>query len=135
MTDILPFIRKNKRLCIIFVSVAALLLALSLFTQDAEEKSTASSLSEYKEMLEQRLCELCSSIDGVGKCYVYVSFESGEENSYKSGMLIETKPPRVLGVSVVCQGGDKIEVKRELAELFTSLFDIGANRVKISKLK
>ena len=135
MTAFLSFVKNNKRLSFILLLLCVLMLALSFAGGSTEETDESKTLAEYQAELESRLSELCSSVEGVGKCRVFVTFESGEENLYKGGVLIETKPPRVMGVSVVCQGADKPAVKNELNELFTSLFDIGSNRVKILKLK
>ena len=87
-----------------------------------------------KEKMENELEKLCSSIDGVGKCSVTISFSKGAESTYKSGKLTETKPPRILGVAVACKGADSPRVRQALSELFTSLFDIPSNRVAILKL-
>lgn len=112
-------------------------LFLILFSggkRGAEAEIEGDSLSEYKASLESELSELCSRVKGVGKCYVTVSFERGEQNSYKGSALIESKPPRVLGVSIVCQGADSDIVKSELSDMMCALFDIGANRVSVLKL-
>jgi hypothetical protein len=84
--------------------------------------------------MEEELEKLCSSLDGVGKCKVKVSFSSGAESSYKNGKLVETKPPKILGVAVACRGADSPRVRQALCELFTSLYDIPSNRVAILKL-
>ena len=134
MKEYLQFLKKNKKMLAVLLALILLLSILSLSASNETDESNV-GLSEYGAMLEDELEELCASIDGVGRCKVYLSFESGEENLYKGGVLIETRPPRVLGVSVVCEGGGKSFVQSELIDLFTSLFGIGANRVKISKLK
>lgn len=134
MTSLLKFIKENKLSVFVFVLLFAALALLSLGSNEAES-SEGTTLYEYELRLEKELSELCSSIDGVGKCRVKITFETGEENLYRGSALIETKPPRVLGVSVVCQGGERASVRQELTELFSSLFGIGTNRIKISKLK
>ena len=94
----------------------------------------AESLQEYKTRLEGELVELCSSVSGVGKCRVTVSFSHGGENTYKGSMLVESKPPRVMGVTVVCKGGDSDVVRAQIVDMMSSLFDIGANRIAVLKL-
>ncbi len=125
---------KNKRtLIIIGLVVFGLLLSL---TFGGEEKSAEveGSLEEYKEKTEAELEKLCSSLDGVGKCTVTLSFSKGAESTYKSGKLTETRPPKILGVAIACRGADSPRVRQALSELFTSLFDIPTNRVAILKL-
>ena len=127
------FFSKNKK------ATAALLLltlglALALIFSGGEKSAEKGSLEEYKSELEEELEKLCSSVSGVGKCKVTVSFSSGEESVYKNGKLQETKPPKILGVAVACRGADSTKVRRELTELFTALYDIPSNRVAILKL-
>jgi len=124
---------KNKKILIIAV---LLLMGLFFSISFGGEDSTAEvqTLDGYKEKMEEELKKLCSSIDGVGKCTVTVSFSKGEESTYKSGKLVETKPPKVLGVAVACRGAESARVRQSLTELFTSLFDIPTNRVAILKL-
>lgn len=107
-----------------------------VFGSGGEDKESVKekSLEEYKSELEAELSELCSSVRGVGKCKVSVSFSRGAENSYKGSMLVETKPPEVLGVIIVCKGADSDAVRRDLTELITSLYAIPSSRVAILKL-
>lgn len=93
------------------------------------------TLDEYKARLEEELSDMCRSVKGVGKCYVMITFLRGEENTYKGSLLIESKPPRVLGVSIVCQGADSNNVRASLTEMICALFDIGANRVAVLKME
>ena len=91
-------------------------------------------LGEYKERTEGELESLCHSVSGVGRCRVYLTLARGEKNSYKGSTVIETKPPEVLGVTVICDGGDKDSVRLALVDMLTALFNIGSNRVAILKL-
>ena len=134
MNKLLEFVKENKKLSFALILALALLLVFSLYN-DTGSEGAKTALSEYESLLENQISTLCSSVKGVGKCKIEISFESGEENVYKGGALIETKPPRVLGVAVVCEGGDNASVRGELTDLLTALFDIGTNRVKILKLK
>ena len=127
------FPKNKKTVLIIGLVVFGLLLSLSFGGEDAKQEPE--TLIEYKDMMEAELEKLCSSIDGVGKCSVTLSFSKGAESSYKSGKLTETKPPKILGVAVACRGADSTRVRQSLSELFTSLFDIPSNRVAILKLK
>ena len=126
--------RKNKKtFLIIGMIILGLLFSLS-FGTDGKSEDKTETLEEYKARMENELEKLCSSIDGVGKCSVTLSFSKGAESSYKSGKLTETKPPKILGVAVACRGADSPKVRQALTELFTSLFDIQTNRIAILKL-
>ena len=118
---------------ILFVGILLIILSAAPSSGEAKEGGEQ-TLEEYKARLEGELAEICSSVRGVGKCRVMITFERGAENSYRGSQLIESKPPRVLGVSVICRGGDSAEVKSELCELISALFDIGRNRIAVLKL-
>lgn len=120
----------------LLILLGLILILSSSFSEDAknENRNEIITLDEYKQRLEEEIRELCSSVDGVGKCRVTVTFERGVQNVYKGSSVIETKPPRVQGISVVCRGADSDRVRIQLTELLTALFDIGSNRVAILKL-
>ena len=99
----------------ILLGVGILLILLATGGRETE----AEALTD-----EQRLEELCSAIEGVGECRVYLVYST---SGYGSSAV-----RRVESVAVVCQGGDSVEVERRLTELLTSLFDIGSNRVSIN---
>ncbi len=136
MVDALKDLLKNKRL---LFAVGGLILGLVLILAFPSEKTDSAqtmetTLEEYKEQKEKELAELCSSVKGVGRCSVTLSFKKGAENIYKGNKLTESKPPEVLGVIVVCRGADSDRVRAELTELFTALFDIPSTRIAILKL-
>ena len=118
--------------------------------------------SQYSEQTEKKLTDIVSSIDGVGECEVMITFEYSNENIYatdsenkndenyqsnkdeyvlydsqngEKALLIKEKYPTVQGVSVVCSGGDNVEVREAVINTVTSLFNISANRVSVSKIK
>lgn len=130
-------ILKNKRIILLvaLVTVGILILALSSGGDDVSSSVGETTLGEYKASLEAELCELCSKIEGVGRCYVSVSFSRGAQNSYKGSSLIETKPPEVLGITVICKGADSDLVRSRVIDMLSALFGIGSNRIAILKLK
>ena len=127
--------KNNKKISalILLAAVGIMLVAISS-ASDSEGKTESISLAQYKAQLEDELENMCSSIRGVGKCRVMVTFERGEENTYKGSSLVESKPPKILGVSVVCKGADSVDVAHSLVDMITALFDIGSNRVSVLKL-
>lgn len=133
MTNIMGLFPKSKKTFVIIGLLVFGLLLSAVFSGGGGDVNEE-SLDEYKIRMEKEMAKLCSSIDGVGKCTVSLSFSSGVESVYKSGKLVETKPPRVLGVAVACRGAGSSRVRRDITELFTSLFDIPSNRIAILKL-
>ena len=125
---------KRGKVAVAVLLGAALLLGICALLPKEQSEVEDSSLEEYKAQLESSLAELCASVDGAGRCRVMVSFESGESLEYKGGNLISSSPPRVLGVTVLCKGGDKDRIKSEITEMMSALFDIGKNRICVLKL-
>ena len=132
----LLFYKKHSKKILL---ILALIIGFAIIFLGSSGESNADidskeSLDEYCERLEERVGKMCSSVKGVGKCKVIITLERGEQNSYKGSNLIETKPPRVLGVTVICEGADYDSVRLALTDMLTALFDIGTNRIAILKL-
>ena len=128
------FNKKQGKLFILLFAVGAAMLVLSFALPKTEGKTSDISLEEYKSNLEKQLSELCSDIEGAGKCKVMVSFSSGEVREYKSGVLISSSPPKIAGVTVLCKGGDKASVKSGICDVISALYGIGSNRICVLKL-
>ena len=126
----------KKRLAAIALAflLGILLIMLPLFGGKEEERSD-DTLSGYKLELEEEVASLASAVKGVGKCRVLITFERGAQNTYKGGELVETRPPLVLGVTVVCDGADSDLVRARLTEMLTALFGIPSSRVAVLKSK
>ena len=118
---------------LLLLAIALLLVAAPIF--DAEEPvADEQPLAEYKAALEAELSRLCSSVEGAGECRVTVSFSGGAESVYKGSHLVETRPPRVMGIAVVCRGADSNAVRAQLTEMLGALFELGSNRISVLKL-
>lgn len=119
---------------LLLLAAGVALAVLSFAISDTDSGAEALSLEEYKARCESQLAELCSDIEGVGRCRVMISFAEGEQLEYKGGKLISSSPPRVLGVTVLCRGADSSTVRAQVSELCSALFDIGKNRICVLKL-
>ena len=130
------FLKENKKarnvLTIFLIGVALVLFSgLALGGGETVKEYT---LDEYKAKLEKSISELCSEVEGVGRCRVFITFERGESNVYKGSTVTEVKPPKVLGISVICDGAESDCVKRDIKEMLSSLFAVGSNRIAVLKL-
>lgn len=119
----------------LIAGLVGIFLVLLSLGSDGEAQSAPMGLDEYKARLESELESLCESIDGAGKCRVTVTFSEGERLEYKGSSIVGSEPPRVLGITVVCDGGDNFYIRNSISDCMTALFDIGANRVCVLKLK
>ena len=119
----------------LIAGIVGVILILFSLGSGGETESAPVGLEEYKVRLESELESLCESIDGAGKCRVTVTFSEGERLEYKGSSVVGSEPPRVLGITVVCEGGDNFYIRNSISDCMTALFDIGANRVCVLKLK
>ena len=124
---------KKGRIALLLVCIGALLCLTASFTSGGEGSNETSN-DLYKQTLEGELAELCSSIDGVGKCKIMIYFDEGERSEYKNGRLVSTHPPKIRGITVLCRGGGRDEVKGALTEMLSSMLGIGKNRICVLKL-
>ncbi|MBR2650312.1 MAG: hypothetical protein IKD45_01495 [Clostridia bacterium] len=136
ITGAVNFFKEDKRrLLLLAAAVLGILLVLLSGLGGEGGGSEGITLSEYKRTLEGELEELCTSVRGVGRCRVTVTFSEGESLQYKGNSLIGSTPPRVMGVTVVCEGADRDSVREAISECMCSLFDIRSNRVCVLKMK
>ena len=93
-------------------------------------------------------------MDGAGAVEVMVTLENGEESIYATdeqtsadgstsvshvivsdeGLIETTQTPQVLGVAVVCEGGDIAAVQNRISTLVEVLTGVGANHVTVAKM-
>lgn len=121
------------------------LCLLLLGGQEAEEAPTFDS-EAYRAALTAEVTALCREVSGVGETSVLLTLEAGERLVYAEdgdgyvtvggeGLLVERRPPRVLGVAVVCTGGDDPAVRERLSALLSAALGVGTNRVEITAKK
>ena len=127
------FLKTHWR-AVLLASLGVVLILFSILPRGHSATAEELTLEKYGEALEERVGAMCSSVEGVGRCKVFITFERGEQSSYKGSTLIEEKPPKVLGVVVACRGADSDSVRADLTEMLCALFGIGANRIAILKL-
>lgn len=143
LKEITELFKSEKAVKIILVSgaVIIILIALSGFNTGESEISTDSDLfsydsqSEYEALLESRLSEILSHIEGIGNLNVMVTLETSEKNEYlKSGdspVFIET--PKIRGVIVVCEGGNNVIVREKVISAVSGVFGINSTHISVIK--
>ena len=122
-----------KRRSVIIIALAllgALLIAISFVDTGADETGDT---DDYKRALEEELADVCSQVEGAGKCRVIVSFAEGERTEYKGSQIVSVSPPRVRGVTVICDGAGSASVREDISDMIAALFDIGRNRICVLK--
>lgn len=132
------YIKGDKRIKLILVLGIAVILLIALSGIGGSKSGTAGStsiseLSQYEKKLEERLSDILSEIEGVGKLKVMVILDTSEENEYgrSKDMLLSVKAPSVRGVIVVCDGGNNIIVKEKVTSAVSGVFGISTTRISV----
>jgi stage III sporulation protein AG len=154
---ILSFLRSKKiylLAALIFVGVIIIIVGKREPQISEDVKSSIEELdpSQYSEMLESRIEELCNRVDGVSGAYAVVTLKGGYQAIYaidsQSGntssknqtvvigsgsgeraILEGYSYPEIAGIGIVCRGGDSYDVKNKIVSLVSSAFDISANKI------
>lgn len=121
---------------------------------DAEGGET-DEVAAYILRTEERIAALCRQVEGVGTVYVAVQVdgdftnvyatdrqvrENGSSDSYvtvgsgagQSPVLLTRTPPTIVGIGIVCEGGDDARVRQELIGLLGAAFGVGSNKIYIA---
>ena len=124
----------KRRIWLLVTVIAATAFLLFAVLSDGGGDDTGAldnELEIYREDLEGRLEELCASVRGVGRCTVSITFSEGAKYEYRGSNVSSSTPPRVMGVTVVCDGGESDAVKERIVDLMRALFDISSGRVAV----
>ena len=136
-------------LCLFFANSST----FSLFDNERETDAI-----NYETLVEEKLEKLLSNIDGAGSVNVMLSVdgttkkeylkntqtkkENGVELIEETTVLINGKPylvkennPEVLGIVVICQGGDNLKVKMAITEVITTVLPVSSDNIRILKKK
>ena len=113
------------------------------------------SMETYRQSLENRISEICERVEGAGKVYAVVNLAGGYEYVYatdrkqtSSGETLEhiiigsgsdqrvvyltERVPEILGIGVVCQGGNDHRVRGEITALLSSAFGVGSHKIYVT---
>lgn len=159
--NLIARIPESKRPVIIIISGLVLIFIICVLpvlsgSGESEYKSDISfqTENEFIKETETKLAELISSIDGAGKAKIMLTMDSSEENIYakdingekseyvviktnsnENGMLVKAVYPKIRGVAVVCEGGDKPKVKVDITNAICSSLGISSTKISIAKMK
>ncbi len=122
------------------------LLLLLLGSTQEEGAPKAADSEAYRATLTEEVRALCSEVEGVGSVRVLLTLEAGESSVYAErdggyitsggkGLLLETRPPRIAGVAVVCTGGGDPAVRESITNLLSAALGIGRHRITVAAKK
>ena len=147
-----------------FIGIALIMLSEAMPFQSAKNNNADKDYSydEYVSMLERKTENLIESINGAGECSVMLTLKNTRESVYaknseerrndgsysnsfeyvlykgqdgETPVLVKQYFPQVMGVAVVCSGGDNVTVRENIISCLSSVFDIPTSKISVSKLK
>lgn len=152
---------KNVKLEYVIAVVAIIAVLLIFFGNlgnNSTETSDASDVDAYVSMLENKLSQRLSEIDGAGKVSVIISVKKGiytdiatekvittnanGETTEETPVLVSGKPivlneiyPEICGVIIIAKGGDNIKVKMSLLSATQIFLDLTSDKIQILTMK
>jgi stage III sporulation protein AG len=150
------FIEKIKKIkhLEIYVAVLLCLIAVLIFFTDFGSKDAVITTKNWEEKILEQVNTVVSSIDGVGKVKIAITYDSGLVNEYlyetktvsSGGNTTETKQvvnvrgepivlrelyPAIRGVVVVAEGGENAETRFKIIKALVTLLGVDANQVEV----
>ena len=80
--------------------------------------------------VERKIEELCNSFYGVSDSKVVITYDTAEAVS-----MFESKKEqgRIMGIAVLCKGGNNPDIQLKLQEMLKSLFQISSTQITIGE--
>lgn len=146
----------------------ALILISDLSGNGAEDKKSDGSSENvsadfvyadvYADSMDEKLCAILTSIEGVGKAQVMLTVSSTEEYVYaetkkvgtsqaengyviidkspqKEALVKKVNNPEIKGVVIVCEGGDDPRVCEKIYKAVSTALDISTSRIYVAEMK
>ncbi len=142
---------KQKAGVILLAMVGILLIVFSSRigkTSAAAETQEYTDVSFYTSYLENRISELCRSVEGITEAVVFLTLDCSSEYVYsedsasdflilsgsdgEQAVMLYEIYPRVRGVAVVCTGGDLPRIRETITELLSASLDLPSNKIKVA---
>lgn len=112
---------QKKRVLIAVLLISALLLLL--FSKLGSQNAKTAEKEREEALLEARLSRLIETLDGVSKADVMVTLDSyGNEKA----------SPTVRGVSVVCHGKKREEIKVKVTLMVSTALGVSSDKIFVS---
>ena len=124
MNAVLNVLAKKKWFVplVLFLMLIIALTSLLDLSSDKEVKAVLST--------EEQLETLCNSVKGVQNAKVMITYEAVQVSGWSSS---ENGREKILGVAIVCDGGDDPTIQLTLHNMVKALFDISGTRISISQ--
>lgn len=132
-------------------------ITILLLPSGAEEAPAPPAAAQTPADLQKQLEEILKEISGAGKVRLLLTEEAGSENIYQTdegaeqshldtvivmnsqreelGLIRQVIAPRYRGAVVVCQGGDRPEVRLAVVNAVKSVTGLSSDRITVLKMK
>ena len=113
------------------------------------------SAEVFAAQAEEKIVSICSGVCGVGDVRavvtleggyraVYASDVQGSDTSYRNetvltgsgssekAILVGYQAPRIVGIGIVCTGGDDPTIQQRITLLVSAAFDVSANKIYVT---
>ena len=128
-------------------------------TQVSRENSVETGTDNYREEMESQVKDILEKVDGVGAVDVMITLKASkekvtlkdnsvnadkseeetvlveDENNNTSPYVIQEMEPEIEGIIVVCTGGERPAVQREIIAGISALFPVESHKIKVMKSK
>ena len=149
---------KNKNITVVYliIIIGVFFLCIGSFVPQ-KDTSKAQTETKINENLENRLAGILSKIGGVGDVHVMITYKSSaskatakdktleqsdtesrlsEENIICGGsggtpFIIREDMPKILGVVVVAEGAENINLKKQIIDAVKALTGVSANNIGV----
>lgn len=145
---------KPEYLMIAAAAVIVLILFGSSFVKTQTEKDY--NVNDYVDMLETKLSDRLSELDGAGKVNVIISVKSGMrseiatekqvggigDRTTETPVLISGKPlvlgeiyPEICGVIIMAKGAENIKVRLSLITAAQTFLDVSSDKIQVLPMR
>lgn len=145
---------KPEYLMIAAAAIIVLILFGSSFVKTQTEKNY--DVNDYVDMLETKLSDRLSELDGAGKVNVIISVKSGMrseiatekqvggigERTTETPVLISGKPlvlgeiyPEICGVIIMAKGAENVKVRLSLIMAAQTFLDVSSDKIQVLPMR
>ncbi|MCM1246149.1 MAG: hypothetical protein NC293_10965 [Roseburia sp.] len=124
-----------------------------------KENEPGDDLQIYKNTMEEQVRSILEKVDGVGEVDVMITLRASkekvtlkdntveekrreeetvliqDENDNTSPYVIREVEPQIEGILIVCDGGNRAAVQREIIDGISALFSVESHKIKVMKSK
>ena len=116
---------------IVFILAGLLILVMCIPTGTSTSKLTQEEESVSDVELEERLAQVLSSMEGVGKVKVMITTEGDTSSVFGT----ETGGQKVSGVVVVAEGAGNATINARISDAVKALFSMDVHKISIVKMR